>query len=64
MSTEDISTITGYDFVVVGSGPGGGPLAANLARKGHKVLLLEAGEDQGQNPNQEVPAFWAQSSEV
>lgn len=40
-----------YEFIVVGSGPGGGPLAANLARAGHSVLLLEAGDDQGDNSN-------------
>jgi choline dehydrogenase len=40
-----------YEYIVVGSGPGGGPLAANLARAGHSVLLLEAGDDQGNNPN-------------
>jgi choline dehydrogenase len=33
-----------YDFIVVGTGAGGGPLAANLARKGHKVLVFEAGD--------------------
>ena len=40
-----------YEYIVVGSGPGGGPLAANLARAGHSVLLLEAGDDQGKNTN-------------
>lgn len=40
-----------YEYIVVGSGPGGAPLAANLARAGHTVLLLEAGDDQGQNAN-------------
>lgn len=34
-----------FDYVIVGSGAGGGPLAANLARSGFKVLLLEAGGD-------------------
>ena len=34
-----------YDYVIVGSGAGGGPLAANLARAGFRVLLLEAGGD-------------------
>ncbi|KAL2692555.1 hypothetical protein Neosp_002965 [[Neocosmospora] mangrovei] len=39
-----------YDYIVVGSGPGGGPLAANLARAGYKTLLLEAGDDRGDDP--------------
>ncbi|KAF2965312.1 hypothetical protein GQX73_g8258 [Xylaria multiplex] len=34
-----------YDYVVVGSGPGGGPLAVDLAKAGSSVLLLEAGSD-------------------
>lgn len=59
----DLSTLRGYEFVVVGSGAGGGPLAANLARAGRKVLLLEAGDDQGANPNYQVPAFHAKSTE-
>lgn len=40
-----------YEYIVVGSGPGGGPLAANLARHGHSVLLIEAGDQQPDNPN-------------
>jgi choline dehydrogenase len=60
---EEAQTIHGYEYVVVGSGAGGGPLAANLARKGHKVLLLEAGDDQGSNLNQQIPAFHFRSTE-
>ncbi|RSM09336.1 hypothetical protein CEP52_004182 [Fusarium oligoseptatum] len=40
-----------YEYIVVGSGPGGGPLAANLARSGHSVLLIDAGDDQFGNEN-------------
>jgi len=42
---------TTYEYIIVGSGPGGGPLASNLARAGHSVLLLEAGDDQTENLN-------------
>ena len=34
-----------YEYVVVGSGAGGGTLAARLAEAGRRVLLLEAGGD-------------------
>jgi choline dehydrogenase-like flavoprotein len=34
----------GYEYIVVGSGAGGGPLAARLALAGHNTLLIEAGE--------------------
>jgi choline dehydrogenase len=34
-----------YDYIVTGSGPGGGTIATNLARAGHSVLLIEAGSD-------------------
>src|SRR5450432_2395598 len=36
---------TEFEYVVIGSGAGGGPLAANLARAGFRVLLMEAGGD-------------------
>ncbi|MGH3507810.1 MAG: GMC family oxidoreductase, partial [Nocardioidaceae bacterium] len=51
-----------YDFVVVGSGAGGGPLAANLAEAGFSVLVLEAGGDDAPEVYA-VPAFHALASE-
>ncbi|KAJ5733447.1 hypothetical protein N7493_002233 [Penicillium malachiteum] len=55
--------LTGYEYVIVGSGAGGGPLAARLALAGHKTLLIEAGDDQGENTNYTVPAYSAKASE-
>lgn len=51
-----------YDYIVVGSGAGGGPLAANLARSGFRVLLIEAGGDEDSYDYQ-VPAFHPRASE-
>jgi choline dehydrogenase len=41
-----------FEYIVVGTGAGGGPVAANLARAGKRVLVLEAGGD-GNNPESE-----------
>lgn len=41
---QSTTQIEQYDYIVVGSGPGGGPLAANLARANYTVLLIEAGD--------------------
>lgn len=54
---------TRYDYIVVGSGPGGGPLACKLAMAGFKTLLIEAGDDQSSNLNITVPGFQARVTE-
>jgi choline dehydrogenase len=38
-----------FEYIVIGTGAGGGPVAANLAKAGRRVLVLEAGGD-GKNP--------------
>lgn len=43
--TEAADSSNTYDYIVTGSGPGGGTIATNLARAGHSVLLIEAGSD-------------------
>jgi choline dehydrogenase len=48
-----------YDYIVVGSGPGGGPLASNLARAGFRTLLIEAGDDESADPATNVASFFA-----
>lgn len=57
-----------WDYVIVGSGAGGGTLAARLAEAGMRVFLIEAGGDP-RNGNErlpddyDVPAFHAFASE-
>lgn len=52
-----------YEYIIVGSGPGGAPLAANLAIAGHSVLLIDAGGDYGHLRESESPALANPSSE-
>jgi len=61
-STAQTSLNT-YDYIVVGSGPGGGPLAARLAQAGFSVLLVDAGDDHGTDPTIELPLFQTFASE-
>ena len=51
-----------FDYVVVGSGAGGGPVACRLALAGYRVLILEAGgTDEGLT--YQVPAFHGLATE-
>lgn len=52
-----------YEYIVVGSGPGGSPLAARLALAGHSVLLIDAGADHGGAREVQIPAMSVWASE-
>lgn len=58
-----------FEYVVVGSGAGGGTIAARLAEAGRSVLLLEAGDDPLQlrdsrlPEDYQIPAFHPFASE-
>lgn len=44
-----------FDYIIVGSGAGGGPLACRLAVAGKKVLLIEAGQDPAEARSADYP---------
>lgn len=62
-SESEVQWLDNYEYVVVGSGAGGGPLAARLAIAGYKVLLIDAGDDEGDSLYTEIPALQLQSTE-
>ena len=62
---DSVMTDLTADYVVVGSGAGGGPLAVRLAAAGHTVIVIEAGGMTGPSDlAYEVPGFHAYASEA
>ncbi|WP_051311598.1 GMC family oxidoreductase [Zooshikella ganghwensis] len=61
--TTAVEPNTHYDYIVIGSGAGGAPVAVNLAKAGYSVLLLEAGAMEAKNLNYQIPAFHLLASE-
>ena len=63
------TSVETFDYIVVGSGAGGGTVAARLAEGGMSVLILEAGADpaaltsKGLPEDYDVPAFHPFASE-
>ncbi|RCI10043.1 hypothetical protein L249_8503 [Ophiocordyceps polyrhachis-furcata BCC 54312] len=53
-----------YDYVVVGSGAGGGVVSSRLAKYGHRVLLIDAGEDLTSTEEYRIPALNLKASEL
>src|SRR5262249_40900083 len=51
-----------FDYVVVGSGAGGGPVSCRLAMAGYRVLILEAGGT-AEGFLYQVPAFHGLATE-
>lgn len=50
------------DYVVIGSGPGGSPLAARLAEAGYSVIVLEAGPPEGKQSWYNTPVLHNKAS--
>jgi choline dehydrogenase-like flavoprotein len=67
--SEAAASLGAYEYIVVGSGAGGGTVAARLAEAGRSVLLVEAGGDPVASAgprlpeDYQVPAFHAFASE-
>jgi len=63
--TDSDPNLQEFEYIVVGTGAGGGPLACRLALAGKKVLLLEAGshDPEKENLNYQIPVFHGKSTE-
>lgn len=61
---QPVTILDHHDYIVVGSGPGGVPLAARSGLAGYKVLMIETGRDEAADNNDaRVLIFNAKASE-
>lgn len=63
ITARQSTNTSAYDYIVVGTGPGGGPTAANLAVAGYKVLLIDAGGDEGDEIFERAPALFPRATD-
>ncbi|KAM4057855.1 GMC oxidoreductase [Hirsutella rhossiliensis] len=61
---REVDPAAEYDYIIVGSGAGGSPLAARLATYGHSVLLIDAGTDETDSLLYRIPAMSLAASEA
>ncbi|KAI0429133.1 GMC oxidoreductase [Xylaria sp. FL1042] len=59
VSAVPVSNVSEYEYVIIGSRPGG----ANLARSGHSVFLIEVGGDHGDDILKTVPVMGGTAAE-
>lgn len=50
-----LAAVDKYDYIIIGSGPGGGPQACNLARANYSVLLIGANDRSVRGPGGKYP---------
>jgi len=63
LPANDFTEPNSFDFIVVGSGAGGGPLTIRLAQAGFGVLLLEAGGTEEPIGYTDIPALHGKATD-
>jgi cellobiose dehydrogenase (acceptor) len=59
-----VDTTKTYDYIVIGSGAGGIPIADKLSEAGHSVLLIEQGPPSTGNWNGTMKPAWLEGTNL